>query len=196
MSALKVPKETLDALTSVYHEYVIKIRHEDSLIDHRTSWFITIQSFMVASFSVLYYSYIQLTVGFLTKSWFSSLTIRVSDENLINSWIRFFLIIFCLSGITLSIIAFSLIGSAALSIFQTEERWSIIRPILDKVLLNSDIDFDLFLVLPELPTNIFRRTFGILLSVFIPTVFLFLWSGFLFVVVKGSLISALLLKTP
>jgi len=102
-------------LYKIYRDYVI---HEDDLIHQRTTSYVTIQAFTIATFGLSFQKKYEVLSKATTET--DSLPSFVAASNELNA-IMFFLV---LIGISTSYIAWQSIRAASLAIRQLERGWS------------------------------------------------------------------------
>jgi hypothetical protein len=104
--------EGVIALYRIYRSY---IEHEDRLIHNRTTWLITIQSFLIATFGFSFQKWYELSMNPATQ--WTPTTINATK------YYQIFLISLCIVGFIVSIIAFFALKAAAIAIRNLHDEW-------------------------------------------------------------------------
>ena len=110
------PKTELEDIYKIHRDY---LEHEDNLINHRTTWLITIQSFLLATFGFTYQKRYEVAAKLYEHSQAS-----LSALGQVNVEYHIFMAILCVIGVGVSITAFLSIESATLAIKGLKKSWS------------------------------------------------------------------------
>ena len=105
------PQEEIN-IYNVYRDY---IKHEDNLINYRTTWLITIQSFLLATFGFTYQKYYELAFA----------TPQPIGNGLLLKKIAFlcFLAWLAATGISVSVVSYYSIKAASDALDNLRSRW-------------------------------------------------------------------------
>lgn len=102
----------------VYKLHRAYIEHEDRLINHRTTWLITIQSFLMATFGFTYQKRFEVAAELHHKGENLSSLGAISDEY------SLFMVALALIGLAVSLLALVSVRAAAKSIGKLDTSWN------------------------------------------------------------------------
>ena len=106
--------ESAEAVYALHRSY---IEHEDGLINQRTTWLITIQSFLIATFGFSYQKKFEVAEKLF------SYNKSLNDLGSLYDEYRIFLFALALVGLITSIAAFFSVLAAARAIWSIRENW-------------------------------------------------------------------------
>lgn len=160
VAGLKMPGDKFIKIYDVFRKYV---EHEDNLINHRTNWFVIIQSVLIATFGYSLQMYYQVMEKFFGNPNHKNYEYFFNN---INSRYFLSLVFFCIIGVVTSIFALLSINAARLSLISIKEKWDL------KHATKSDAD--------ELPIivgggNKNSHKFGFSLAIYLPISAIILW---------------------
>ena len=106
--------EDLEAVYAIYRKY---IEHEDSLVNHRTTWLITVQSFLLATFGFSYQKRFEVAERLLARGK------ALKDLGPISVEYGIFLVALALVGLITSMAAFLSIHAAVRALRSLRNNW-------------------------------------------------------------------------
>lgn len=112
-----MPLERNENIEKVYAIHRAYIEHEDELIHQRTTSFITIQSFLLATFGFTYQKKYEVAEKLLSQK------LTQSDLGSISTEYNIFLLILAVIGAATSLIALRSINAAVTAIRSLKENW-------------------------------------------------------------------------
>lgn len=110
------PSEQLDKLFILYRDY---LKHEDVLINYRTTWLVSVQSFLIATFGFSYQKKFEVLAQAIEKSAVAKLEISIYLYD-------FFMVLLIVIGVFTSVAAMRSVSAAVLAINELKEKWEAI----------------------------------------------------------------------
>ncbi len=120
---------TDDEFLDMYRIYIDYIRHENDLLNQRTTWFMTAQAALILVASYLLQKYLEVFGGFFKDKSFSDLNYEL--KNMVVLLVLFWAVV-CLLGIVTAASASRSIKAAVKAQQCLEERWA------EKFLVRAD----------------------------------------------------------
>lgn len=186
-----------EELFSLYRDY---LKHEDNLINQRTTWLITIQSFLIATFGFSYQNrftgLITIYSGYLEKNGYptlSSSSIGTIPPEILENITRQYPeigikisnynnLLYALSiiGLITSVIAFFSVSAAVNATVAIRKKWYAISSFSRRIIANQ---------LPDISGGGSRHAhlFGKVMSLSLPIFFIVFWSVIVFMICKKYL---------
>ena len=154
---IKISHEEYERVYRIFREY---LQHEDHLINHRTTWLITIQSFLWATFGFSY----QKKYEVLER--ITNTTVGVKDFSQQTKEFDLSMIILIVVGFLTAFLAIFSIWAAANAILHLAKEWE------GSKMNNPDVQYLPVITGGGYPT---ARKYGILVSKCLPLTFCILW---------------------
>lgn len=108
-----IPPKKFDELFTLYRDY---LEHEDGLINYRTTWLVSVQSFLIATFGFSYQKKFEVLGQAITKCTVGELEVTIYLYD-------FFLFLLVLIGIVTSRAAIRSVKAAVLAIGALQKKW-------------------------------------------------------------------------
>jgi hypothetical protein len=123
-------------IIEIYELFRSYVKHEDTLIDHRTTWLIYIQSFLLATFGFSYQKKFEVYANACSGRWISGESAtdlvkagcKAADQlartmdNLPHQY-DVFLLVMCFVGVGVSIASWISISAAVSALSSLEKKW-------------------------------------------------------------------------
>lgn len=160
-----------DRCLAVYKQFRDYIQHEDQLINHRTTWLITVQSFLWATYGLSYQKkyevYAKLKELKLDPAALGSATEEYNG----------FMLVLAVVGLFTALVSYFSVKAAADAIDSLNQQW-----------MNHPMKKLADGMLPGITGggNIWASWFGILISKGMPVLFSFLWALTLLVILSSK----------
>lgn len=166
-------KMNKDEIIKIYEIYRNRCEHENILIDHRTTWSITIQSFLIATFGFSFQKKYEIS----EKLFGNTEKIGAMKNEIFNFDIFLFLLI--VVGVVTAAIALRSIKAATDTIEKISEKWHEIK----------HQNYDIAMNIPDIGAAGDRRAReqGQWLSKALPVFFMAFWTCVFVFIIKSSL---------
>lgn len=170
------PKK-IDKLFELYRDY---LKHEDNLVNHRLTWLVSVQSFLIATFGFSYQKKFEVISQAILDSKLSAL----ENTIFLYDWFLFFLV---LIGLGTSFSAWRSVSAAVRAINRLKLGWK-------KIIGSQPQHYHL----PDITGGGDEKASddGVRLSLGLPRFFLFFWLVILCFVGAGAWYNSVLLKAP
>lgn len=138
--------DSYDMARKTYELYRSYIQHEDNLVNHRTTWLITTQSFLIATFGLSYQKKYEMAHKIMELS-FCQKAIDALERPIIEY--NIFLLVLAFSGFSIAILTIYSVRAAQNAIFSLQGKWNSINFIW-RNRMKDDGNAQLFDLFPEI----------------------------------------------